>query len=97
MQITAFKAILARIINIQGCEDYEISTYNQTPFVRKYFHNLRTLLSGFDTVHESLSTNKKWATSILQVRTPPQARWAQRSYGDFLKRLHLSVSEPITQ
>ena len=23
MQITAFKAILARIINIQGCEDYE--------------------------------------------------------------------------
>ena len=37
MQITAFKAILARIINIQGCEDYE------NTFARMESHNLRTL------------------------------------------------------
>ena len=57
MQITAFKAILARIINIQGCKDYE-NTFARMESdctlrfgfkvliksMRKYFHNLRTLV-----------------------------------------------------
>ena len=51
MQITAFKAILARIINIQGCEDYE------NTFAR--MESDCTLRFGFKVLIKSISYTKQ--------------------------------------
>ena len=51
MQITAFKAILARRINIQGCEDYE------NTFAR--MESDCTLRFGFKVLIKSISYTKQ--------------------------------------
>ena len=51
MQITAFKAILARIINMQGCEDYE------NTFAR--IESDCTLRFGFKVLIKSISYTKQ--------------------------------------
>ena len=52
MQITAFKAILARRINIRGCEDYKNKNYKNT-FAR--MESDCTLRFGFNALIKSTS------------------------------------------
>jgi len=50
MQITAFKAILARRINIRGCEDYK------NTFARKFSSQQTTSSTSIPVAHVSEAT-----------------------------------------
>ena len=61
MQITAFKAILARIINIQGCEDYENTFVHGTM--------PQDLLKGFEVLKKCRNKFDCLVYEMLFIRT----------------------------
>ena len=57
MQIAAFKAILARRINIGGCEDYKNKNYKKNTFAR--MESDCTRIFGFNVLIKSIWYTKE--------------------------------------